>query len=278
MKYDLPSLLALKKKAASASLDRELDTSLSEGSLPTFPEVRAMLDRPDTPLLAVSAIFADMVREGQTKTLIAEQVGRSVSYVTNYLELQSLPFYLHQLVLNKQVRDPATIVLLKKLFAVAPKKAEALIQNVLDQYDSITRTAARRLLDDQTRGRETKPQKLFYDTMRPSEGAPEDEATSTRFAKDPYWDALPIFQPDAEYRAFSRLDRRHIVVEWVDADDQLRSGYLTPNWVSNDPNVVCVTSQGMRCAVKVSQLTISAIIPSSEVDLEGLTRHQTLSS
>ena len=85
-----------------------------------------------------------------------------------------------------------------------------------------------------------------------------------------YWDALPDVTGGRDCRAISRFERRHIVVEWVDSEDRLRSGYLTPNWLSNDPNVVCVTSKGKLFEVNVAHLTIAGIFPSSEIDLGRL--------
>ena len=161
-----------------------------------------------------------------------------------------------------RLRDPSTVVVLKRLFAECPDEAEAQIRRAMRENGTISRAAARKLLSDASNAR--RPHRTGTSVVSRA-----DEA-ARHFSRDAYWDALPDVTGGRDCRAISRFERRHIVVEWVDSEDRLRSGYLTPNWLSNDPNVVCVTSKGKLFEVNVAHLTIAGIFPSSEINLGRL--------
>ena len=174
----------------------------------------------------------------------------------------TLPEALERLVREGRLRDPSTVVVLKRLFAECPDEAEAQIRRAMRENGTISRAAARKLLSDASNAR--RPHRTGTGVVSRA-----DEA-ARHFSRDAYWDALPDVTGGRDCRAISRFERRHIVVEWVDSEDRLRSGYLTPNWLSNDPNVVCVTSKGKLFEVNVAHLTIAGIFPSSEIDLGRL--------
>lgn len=204
MSFNLQRLLALKDKRAIPPPAPAQQPSETEREA-LFREIRSTLARRELNPLDVSAALSSLLEAGLSQAEIARCVGRSPAYVSTYLELATLPEALERLVREGRLRDPSTVVVLKRLFAECPDEAEAQIRRAMRENGTI-----------------------------------------------------------------SRFERRHIIVEWVDSEDRLRSGYLTPNWLSNDPNVVCVTSKGKLFEVNVAHLTIAGIFPSSEIDLGRL--------
>lgn len=260
MTFNLQRLLALKDKRAIPPPAPPQASEAEREAL--FREIRSTLARRELNPLDVSAALSSLLEAGLSQAEIARRVGRSPAYVSTYLELATLPEELERLVREGRLRDPSTVVVLKRLFAESPDEAAAQIRRAMRENGTISRAAARKLLSDACGGK--RPHRAASGFVTDA-----DEAAH-HFSRDAYWDALPDVTGGRDCRAISRLERRHIVVEWVDAEDRLRSGYLTPNWLSNDPNVVCVTSKGRLCEVNVSQLTIAGIFPSSEIDLGRL--------
>lgn len=261
MSFNLQRLLALKDKRAIPPPAPARQPSETEREA-LFREIRSTFARRELNPLDVSAALSSLLEAGLSQAEIARCVGRSPAYVSTYLELATLPEALERLVREGRLRDPSTVVVLKRLFAECPDEAEAQIRRAMRENGTISRAAARKLLSDASNAR--RPHRTGTGVVSRA-----DEA-ARHFSRDAYWDALPDVTGGRDCRAISRFERRHIVVEWVDSEDRLRSGYLTPNWLSNDPNVVCVTSKGKLFEVNVAHLTIAGIFPSSEIDLGRL--------
>ena len=260
MTFNLQRLLALKDKRAIPPPAPPQASEAEREAL--FREIRSTLARRELNPLDVSAALASLLEAGLSQAEIARNVGRSPAYVSTYLELAALPEALERLVREGRLRDPSTVVVLKRFFAECPDEAEAQVRRAMRENGTISRAAARKLLSDAIHAK--RPHRTDAGVVSRA-----DEAAH-HFSRDAYWDALPDVTGGRDCRAISRFERRHIVVEWVDSEDRLRSDYLTPNWLSNDPNVVCVTSKGRLFEVNVAHLTIAGIFPSSEIDLGRL--------
>lgn len=260
MSFNLQRLLALKDKRSIPPPAPPQPSEAEREAL--FREIRSTLARRELNPLDVSVALSSLLEAGFSQAEIARRVGRSPAYVSTYLELASLPEALERLVREGRLRDPSTVVVLKRLFAECPDEAAAQVRRAMRENGTISRAAARKLLSDA--GKARRPHRAGSGVLTEADDA------ARHFSRDAYWDALPDVTGGRDCRAISRLERRHIIVEWVDNDDRLRSGYLTPNWLSNDPNVVCVTSRGRLFEVNVAHLTIAGIFPSSEIDLGRL--------
>lgn len=219
MSFNLQRLLALKDKRSIPPPAPQQPSEAEREAL--FREIRSTLARRELNPLDVSAALSSLLEAGFSQAEIARRVGRSPAYVSTYLELASLPEALERLVREGRLRDPSTVVVLKRLFAESPDEAAAQVRRAMRENGTISRAAARKLLSDA--GKARRPHRAGSGVLTEADDA------ARHFSRDAYWDALPVVTGGRDCRAISRLERRHIVVEWVDNDDRLRSGYLTPN-------------------------------------------------
>lgn len=126
MSFNLQRLLALKDKRAIPPPAPAQQPSETEREA-LFREIRSTLARRELNPLDVSAALSSLLEAGLSQAEIARCVGRSPAYVSTYLELATLPEALERLVREGRLRDPSTVVVLKRLFAECPDEAEAQI-------------------------------------------------------------------------------------------------------------------------------------------------------
>ena len=143
MSFNLQRLLALKDKRAIPPPAPAQQPSETEREA-LFREIRSTLARRELNPLDVSAALS---------SLLARCVGRSPANVSTYLELATLPEALERLVREGRLRDPSTVVVLKRLFAECPDEAEAQIRRAMRENGTISRAAARKLLSDASNAR-----------------------------------------------------------------------------------------------------------------------------
>ena len=148
MSFNLQRLLALKDKRA---IPPPAPSETEREAL--FREIRSTLARRELNPLDVSAALSSLLEAGLSQAEIARCVGRSPAYVSTYLELATLPEALERLVREGRLRDPSTVVVLKRLFAECPDEAEAQIRRAMRENGTISRAAARKLLSDASNAR-----------------------------------------------------------------------------------------------------------------------------
>ena len=149
MTFNLQRLLALKDKRAIPPPAAPQASEAEREAL--FREIRSTLARRELNPLDVSAALSSLLEAGLSQAEIARRVGRSPAYVSTYLELATLPEELERLVREGRLRDPSTVVVLKRLFAESPDEAAAQIRRAMRENGTISRAAARKLLSDACR-------------------------------------------------------------------------------------------------------------------------------
>lgn len=139
MSFNLQRLLALKDKRAIPPPAPAQQPSETEREA-LFREIRSTLARRELNPLDVSAALSSLLEAGLSQAEIARCVGRSPAYVSTYLELATLPEALERLVREGRLRDPSTVVVLKRLFAECPDEAEAQIRRAMrEKRDDLPR-------------------------------------------------------------------------------------------------------------------------------------------
>ena len=126
MSFNLQRLLALKDKRSIPPPAPQQPSEAEREAL--FREIRSTLARRELNPLDVSAALSSLLEAGFSQAEIARRVGRSPAYVSTYLELASLPEALERLVREGRLRDPSTVVVLKRLFAESPDEAAAQVR------------------------------------------------------------------------------------------------------------------------------------------------------
>lgn len=250
-----------------------------------FGQLTENIQRDDMRPLEIAEAINELLEAGLKGKDIAAKLGYQPSYVALYRDLLDLPELVRQLAEEESVRDAKTLQMLKKLYAVAPERADALIQAHLDSDRGITRATARKLLDacQEKPKTETTPVKPVADTVAPAEkpqeakktDKPEHKATTPAVSVEQPSDEKDAVMPEMESplpAGARRLLLSQVTIKLSILDEEANDvlyGILVPNVISDDPSKVCVLSGGRYLFWPVSQVHIETVGESSDDDLAG---------
>ncbi len=106
--------------------------------------------------LEIAQAFSDLIKLGMTAKDIAEQLGKSKSYVSRHLKIVELPECISVLCEKSIVRDTDTLANLKSLYEVNKDRAVIICESAIT--DGITRSKSAQYLKEAKQGVETNTQ------------------------------------------------------------------------------------------------------------------------
>lgn len=253
-----------------------------------FGQLTENIQRDDMRPLEIAAAIKELLDAGLKGKDIASKLGYQPSYVALYRDLLDLPELVRQLAEEESVRDATTLQMLKKLYAVAPERADALILAHLDSDRSITRATVRKLLnacqeEPATVTPAVKPTEEPVTDPAPANETPVDAKKADKPARKTT-PAEPVEKPQDKQdegnpmvdsplpEGARRLLPSQVTIKLSILDEEANDvlyGILVPNVISNDPSKVCVLSGGRYLFWPVSQVHIETVGESSDDDLAG---------
>ena len=134
------------KMAGLTKIPAIVDTEEVDEQTSMLMQLTENIQRDDMRPMEIAAALKVLSDSGLTGREIAKRLGRSHVYVHTYLSLADLPDFLRELAESESIKDPTTLLQLRRAYDANPETAEKAIRDALDENGFMSRAKAKGIL------------------------------------------------------------------------------------------------------------------------------------